>query len=247
MKNKIYIIIILILSLFFTIGCEKQKNEAKKVEVEVEQLSNSDKEILLKIVAELKYMDYYGKNILPRNLTNQEALRISYEILKSRDNIDNLYFDDLENIAISYLGFGLEPENLLCDTHFVLSSGTNSDILIYNTNTKKYEKNNQHINHVDNGIRTDVYNNFVSGTKNGNEYVITVNKIFSGLLGHSYDASSTYYVSYKDSVSYENVLFSGGKVNESTFTKYKDKLLEYSYKFRYVDGNYVLSSYTIIQ
>ncbi len=228
------------------VGCNNNESKAVKIEEnKISDLNNTEKEQLLEIIDELKYMDFYGKDILPRNLTNQEALRISYEILKSKGNYNELKFSDLEKIAIAYLGFGLEPENLLCDTHFVLSSGVNSDIYIYNNDTKKYDKNSSHVSHTDSGIKTDVYNSYVKGTKNGNEYVVSVNKIFSGILGSSYDAASTYYNSYKDSVSYKNVLFKGGKITDESFDKYRDKLVSYTYKFRYVDGNYVLSSYTI--
>lgn len=247
MKNKLVILVIMFFSLFLITGCNKEEAEEKKVETSSRELTENEKKDMLNVVDKLKYMDYYNKDIIPRDLTNQEALRISYEILALEEKVmpGKLKFSDLEKTAMNYLGFILEPENLVCDTHYNIQDKAGADILIYNIETGVYSYNSKHLGHGAGGLRTEVYNNYVEGYEKDGVYTIVVNKIFSDIKGDINEDESNYYATYKDSSNYENKLFTAGMVDNKKFSEYKDDLVKYTYKFILKDNNYVLSSYKI--
>lgn len=245
MKNKLYLIIFLLLSLFMVVGCGKDEESKVEVESNKREITNEEKESLMEIVNKLTYMDYYNKDIVPINLTNQEVLRISYEILAMEGKAvsGKLKFSDLENTAMNYLGFGLEPENLVCDTHYNIQDAAGADILVYNVNTGVYSNNPKHLGHGAGGLRTEVYNKFVEGYEDNGTYTIVVNKIFSELLGDVYDSDLSYYSTYSDAIGRKNELFKSKMVNSSKFDEYSNDLVEYTYVFKLKEDNYVLSSY----
>ena len=248
MKNKIFLFIGLIVGVFLITGCSFNNGENTNVDEAVSrELTEEEKNELLDIVDILKYMDYYNKDIVPRNLTNQEALRISYEILALEGKVGSgkLKFSDLEDTAMNYLGFGLEPENLVCDTHYNIQDDGGADIMIYNVDTGVYASNAKHLGHGAGGLRTEVYNNYVDGYENNGTYTIVVNKIFSEVLGDVVDPQKNYYATYGDASSYKNELFQAAMVDANKFTEYQDSLVKYTYEFKLKDEHYVLSSYKI--
>ena len=105
--KKRFLLMMLLVCLFLVGGCTKEEiTNDDSVVVESKELTDKQIDDLMKVVNDLKYMDYYNKDIVPRKLTNQEALRISYEILASegRAQSGKLKFTDLESVALNYLG-----------------------------------------------------------------------------------------------------------------------------------------------
>ena len=246
MKKKLFILVIMLFSLFIVTGCNKEE-EKEEVKVSNRELTEDEKSDLLNIIEKLKYMDYYNKDIIPRDLTNQEALRISYEILALEGKVGSgkLEFSTLEETAMNYLGFSLEPENLVCDTHYNIQDDGGADIMLYNIESGVYTSNSKHLGHGAGGLRTEVYNNYVEGYENDGTYTIVVNKIFSEVLGDVIDTKKTYYATYGDASGYKNELFEATMIDANKFLEYKDSMVKYTYKFVLKDNHYVLSSYKI--
>lgn len=246
MKNKLFYILLIVV-VFLVVGCTKENTNDVENVVEAKELTESQIDELMNVVNNLKYMDYYNKDIVPRNLTNQEALRISYEILASEGKAQSgkLKFSDLESVALNYLGFSLEPENLICDTHYNIQDGGGADIMIYNVDSGIYYINTKHLGHTGGGLRTEVYNSYHEGNVSGDTYTIVVKKIFSQILGDAVYSKKEYYASYNDASYKRNALFVSSDVIEENFKDFDDKLIEYTYKFKLKDGNYILSEYKI--
>lgn len=246
MKRKLLLVVLLFLPLLL-VGCGKEKEIVKEVTPVKRNLTTEEINGMMGIINDLEYMDYYNKNIVPVKLNNQEVLRISYEVLESKGKVvyGELTFSELEEVARNYLGFSLEPENLICDTHFVLESGQGADILIYDVDTGIYNYNNKHLGHGAGGLESVVYNSYSSGYELDGTYTIVVKKLFSEILGDIYEESLNYYPSYSDAQNGTNKLFSSSNVDDSYFIQYGDKLKEYTYTFKLVDNHYILTSYTI--
>lgn len=246
MKNKIFIIFILFV-MFFITGCENSKKDGNaKVTNNSRELTKDEINNIMNIIDNLKYMDFYNKDIVPRTLTNQEILRISYEFyIEEGNSSKNLSFSSLEGIANKYLGFGLEPESLTCDTHFNIQDDGGKDIMIYDVNTGNYTYNSSHHNHSTGGLRTKVYNKYVSGSEDSGVYTVKINKLFSDVISDGTNGVLSYYKTYGDAKNKKNELFKTSNVDDNCFNEYADKLVEYTYVFNFIDGNYVLSSYTI--
>ena len=117
--------------------------------------------------------------------------------------------------------------------------------MVYDVDSGVYRTNNKHLGHTGGGLRTEVYNSYFDGNETNGTYTIVVKKIFSEVLGDAVYSDLDYYASYGDSAYKRNVLFSSNKVDDEAFSKYSDKLLNYTYKFNYKDGNYVLVDYKI--
>ena len=246
-KKKVVLGILIFFSFLFIVGCDGEDKKISDNNVSTRELTLNEKEYLLSIIEKIKYMDYYNKDIVIRDLTNQEILRLSYEILALEGNAvsGKLSFDELEKVALEYFDFSLEPENLICDTHYNIQDGSGSDIMIYNIDTGIYTNNAKHLGHGSGGLRTEVYNNFVSGYESDGIYTIVVNKIFSEVLGDTSGRKKKYYATYGDAFNYRNELFKSSMVDVNKFSLYKDSLVEYTYKFVLKNDNYVLVSYKI--
>lgn len=246
MNKKIILLFILCLP-FILVGCGREEKVKEEVVVEKRELTTEEVTGMMSVINDLEYMDYYNKDIVPVKLNNQEVLRISYEVLEKNGKAihGKLTFTELEEVARNYLGFSLEPENLICDTHFVLESGQGADILLYDVNTGIYNYNDKHLGHGAGGLESNVYNSYVSGYELDGTYTIVVNKVFSEILEDVYDESLSYYPSYEDAQNTTNKLFRASNVSDDYFVQYKDKLKEYTYTFKLVDNHYVLSSYKI--
>lgn len=245
--KKAYVIFILLISLFLIGGCSTNIKDEETVKVEKRELAENEKSSLMEVINKLAYMDYYNKDVVPRNMANQEILRLSYEILALEGKVASgeLNFSDLENVAMNYFGYGLEPENLVCDTHYNIQDAGGADIMIYNVETGVYTNNSNHLGHGSGGLRTEVYNNYVEGDYTDGTYTIVVNKLFSGLLGEPYDSKLSYYATYGDAINSKNELFKSNMIDLNKFNEYQDKLVKYTYTFQLKDDNYVLTSYKI--
>lgn len=245
--KKICIFWLLILSLFIFVGCGEEKKESREIVSKKRDLTSDEISNIMNVIDKIIYLDYYNKDLIPRNMTNQEVLRVSYEILASQGKAASgkLKFSDLENVAMNYLGFGLEPENLVCDTHYNIQDDGGADIMIYDVKTGVYSNNSNHLGHGAGGLRTEVYNNYVSGYEDNGTYTIIVNKIFSEVLGDVYNSKKGYYATYSDASTNKNKLFEATIFGKEKFNDYKDNLVKYTYTFKLINEHYVLSSYKI--
>lgn len=245
MNKKIVLLICLFFSLCLVTGCDSGKKDETKMEVSTRELESTELSDLMTIIDDLTYMDFYNKDIVPRNLTNQEVLRIAYEIVKKKDNSGGISFNTLEDVAMKYLGFSLEPENLNCDTHFNIQDSGGADVLVYDVDTGIYKNNSKHVNHSTRGVQTKVYNEYVEGYVVDDIYTIVVYKVFSELISNNYNSKLNYYLTYNDANNDTNVLFNTSDPAGELDSINKSILAEYTYEFKLKDNNYVLVSYKI--
>ncbi len=243
--KKIYVIFILFMSLFFFGGCGIKDSDNKNVKVETRELTDIERTSLMEIVDKLSYMDFYDKNIVPKNLTNQEALRIAYEIVVSDGNTGSISFSTLEDVAMKYLGFSLEPENLNCDTHFNIQDSSGADILVYDVNTGNYKKNISHVSHSTKGVKTKVYNEYFDGYVENDKYVVVVYKVFSELIGNNTANKLNYYSNYNDAKNSTNVILNTNDIAGEFVKLDKDRINKYTYEFKLKDKDYILLRYII--
>ena len=243
--KKIFFMIVVLVGIFSIVGCEKNEEYSGKKVENSRELNENEITDLMNVIDDLFYIDYYNKDVIPRTLTNQEVLRISYEVITKNNLSKQISFKDLEIIAMNYLGFGLEPESLICDTHYNIQDDGGKDYYIYDVSSGNYIFNNRHQTHSNAGLRTKVYNKYVSGFESEGTYTVVVNKLFSQILGDSYANDLIYYKSYEDAKNNKNELFKSAKVDDHYFDDYSNYLINYTYTFNLVDGNYVLTSYDI--
>ncbi len=248
MKKKLLIILLLILIIT---GCGKRKNEnvvEEKKEIEIREINEAEQEALMNKIEELKQLDYNAKSFKVNELTNQEVLQFIF--YKYRDNVSkSIDFKSLEAYLDNYMEFPLEPENILCMTHFNRLGGSDY-IYLYNIYDESFEDNKNHFSHPNNGYGSDIFNKYVSGKVEGDKYIIRVYKVFSSILNEQRDYNVSFYRSYKDAEKKENKLFNttyNGRYAidiEKEMDKYDD-LYVYQYTFKKVDDKYLLVSYEI--
>lgn len=228
-------------------GCAKQNEETKKEEVKERELEILEKEALLKNIDDLEYFDYLGESFRVADLNNQDVLQFVYELV---GDLDNKKFSELESIVGKYLNYSIEPENIICKTHYNISNSS-EDLYLYDSNTDTYLSNSSHLGHGSGGFRTYVFNKFISGKTNGDVYEVVVSKVFSSILGDVASDNDVYdyYSSYKDAVSGINSLFSSkydNVLNLLNSGDYDNKLVKYKYTFKLKNGNYLLTNYEIM-
>ena len=246
--KKIIIGLVLILCLC---GCGKRVNENVKEpekNIEIRDINEDEKNILMKEIDDLEYLDYYAKSFKVNELTNQEVLQFIFYLYK--DNIANdINFSSLEEYLGNYLDFPLEPENILCNTHFNILGG--SDYLyLYSIYDDTYSLNENHNYHPKNGFGSDVFNKYVSGKVEGDKYIVRVNKAFSSILNENRSYNESFYRSYNEASSKENKLFDAtynGSYNKNILKEMEafDDLYIYEYTFKKVNDKYLLVSYEI--
>ena len=115
MKKKVVLGILIFFSFLFIVGCDREDKKISDNNVSTRELTINEKDHLLSIIEKVKYMDYYNKDIVIRDLTNQEILRLSYEILALEGKVASgkLSFDELEKVALEYFDFNLELQKIL--------------------------------------------------------------------------------------------------------------------------------------
>ena len=138
------------------------------------------------------------------------------------------------------MDFPLEPENILCNTHFNILDGSDYRYL-YNIYTEKYEVNSKHVNHIDTGFGSDVLTEYIDGKVEGDYYIVEVYKVFSDIYG---TGGNSYYSTYNYASLKEKAIYSGNK--EELWKKVDRTLLsKYVYKFIKENDTYLLKEYEI--
>lgn len=248
--KKFLLCFLFVLSTFLLSGCG---NEDENLKEAVRGLKEAEKNDLLERITYLTYVDYFDKDVVVNKLTNQEVLQISFDIYyRLNENADVIKFSKLEKIANDYLGFTLEAEDLLCNTHFNVLGGSEY-LMLYDSEDGTYKYNDSHAGHGAGGLASNVYNRFVKGSVEGNIYTITVYKAFSEILGDVQEDTTEFYANYSDAVRQTNSLFqvtynfNANKLNKDPNELLADvdeeKLEKYTYTFKLRDGNYIFTNY----
>lgn len=248
MKNKILIFIFFIVLILS--GCGK-KDEVKQEEIDdIRELKETEINTLMDLVDDLYYFDINpAKSFKTSELTNQEVLLWA---VNNRGFSNKLPFSELADMAMKYLDFSLEPENVLCMTHYHVL-GTSDYVYLYDIDNKYFVKNDNHVSHSNKGYYSNVVNRYVESKYENGKYIITVVKLFSD-TNYNPDSKSQindYYVSYNaakeeknpvlksvNSLSVKDKLIKMNNINE---------LVKYTYTFKIKNDNYVLTNYLIEQ
>lgn len=223
-------------------GCETKKTSTEVPSQPVrESLLPTEEDFLLNRIEELKYIDFYGKNISTNNLTNQEVLQILNYKYK---DLNNITFEELESVSLRYLNHYLTPEDVKCDTHSITLAAI-ENIYNYNSTEKKYELNTNHTGHLEYGITLNVVNHLKESYKEDNTYTIIVYKVFSELLNSPSNNTSNYYRTYIDAVNKKDLLFTESNDIKAKMTSVSSELVPYTYKFVKKGEDFYLKEYII--
>ena len=250
MKKSIKILFIL-LFLLTLCGCKKKEDEKEKIEpvVKVRDLSEEEINKLAKNVDDLIYFDINpAKSFKTSDLTNQEVLLWAVGF----GDASGVEFKEYENKAKDYLDYSLEPEPILCMTHYNIL-GSSDYKYVYDVESKKFVLKSDHSNHSDIGYYAYVYNKYISSSYNDGDYIITFGKLFSetnAVINASFDAGRkrNWFVSYGDAKSGNNPVVKN--MDNNQIKEYLNKmdsnlLVKYTYTFKQKDDKFVLKSYEI--
>lgn len=248
MKRKLFLFLLVLFSFFFVTGCNKkveEKNDENTTSVEeVRALNEEEQKAIMEVIDDLIYLDYYGKGFKVSDLNNQEVLQFGISLV---DTVEGLKFTDLESLVYRYLDFSLEPEDIICRTHYNVM-GTGANLYLYDSSTGTYKYNTEHLGHGAGGYSAFVVNRYVSSTVKNDTYEVVVYKAFSSILGDVFEDLLDYYPSYTDAAFQENRLFQAKQEDaEQMLNQFTDldKLTQYTYTFKIKDNHYVLIKYEI--
>jgi len=239
--RKIFKKVIIVLLLLLVVCSCSLKDEEVSNEEEVRDLTTQEIEDLTAIVEDLKYLDYYEKSFETIELSNQEVLRFIFDLYTTKNDSLDVTFTELEEALESYMDFPLEPENILCETHFNIL-GKSDYLYLLDIDTWKYYLNDKHESHSTLGFRTEVYNYFVSGEVVNNKYVVTFYKVFGSL----YSEDGIYYFNYTEAANrVDGIVLSSDEQIQELFLNKDERLQSFTYTFEKDDDNYLLVSYAI--
>ncbi len=259
--KKYCFMLLLLCSLFLVVGCEDKEEKGNKKNEEVKEnirdFTEVEEKALMKIVDDLKYLDYFDKSFEIKDLTNQELLRTSISIYNKKSNYSGKYtIRNLEDVAKEYFDYKLVGENVECESHWE-DTGGSKYISLFDDYTGTFVYNDEHYGHGGGGFSTEVYNRFKSGEVKDDKYILKVYKLFSGLSTDVMEEDVYYFNSYNNAARNKDKLFKA-KYNFETDRLSVDpqdkldkmeeeKLIIYTYIFEVKNGNYILKSYKIGQ
>lgn len=181
------------------------KEEIK--EIEVTSLNNRLKT--------LQAADWLGKSFKPSDLTNEELLRVGFEMFGPTKN-SAFVSTTFAGLVRTYINgyFGREdakPQDITCSCGKVIAT--------YNSENDKYTWDDEYhyLAH-----KSNVYNDVLDMYKVEDKYIVKVYKIFSDVMMNSSTTEYNFYSTYNDAVNKENILFT--VTNESEFTNALDSL-----------------------
>ncbi len=228
---------------------EKTEEKTKGGEVKAEEASIND------AIEKLKVLEIWGKDINPKDLKNDELIFFVYR------NTENFYEDgiSLENaqkLVSKYLGVEIKKGSMDCPN----GGSVEPKLVIFDEASNKFVVNPDHGAHGAGGTALDTLNKIEDIKTNGDEVTVTVKKLFSAPFG-DVDLSTIYYYDYdsamnfvKKNAAYEDIdeQFANEAEYDEGINRDKSKIdytkaSTYEYKFKVVDGNYVLLSYKEIK
>lgn len=233
---------------------DNEEKESTKIEenaddkgAEKEELSSKEQKELMSLIDKLSYIDFYNKNVSNmKTLDNQELMWLAISMMDVNfyeDDIDGKEITDLLNEIL--VENELEFEDLydwICDTPYYKYSSTKNILT----------PNKGHLGHGGGTFVTGVINSYGEGYKIGDEYTISVYKMFDELV--DLDIPTKFYATYNDAKKDHNPIYDVDFDDmDETFYTDKEKILEKIetkklVKHTYVfvkDDNFKLKSYKI--
>lgn len=224
---------------------EKKKNG--KFEVDEKAINDA--------IQKLKVFEIWGKDINPKDLTNEELIFFVYRNTEDFYD-DGISLDKAQKLVDKYLGVTIKKGSMDCPN----GGSVEPKLVIFDESSNKFIVNPEHGAHGAGGTALDTLNKIEDIKTNGDEVTVTVKKLFSAPFG-DVDLSTIYYYNYKSAMNetkteaaYEDIdeQFANDAEYDEGINRDKSKIdyskaSTYEYKFKVVDGNYVLLSYKEIK
>ncbi len=241
---------------FFSLkGLNLPKKDDTKTEEKKNGKIETDEKAINDAIEKLKVFEIWGKDINPQSLTNEELIFFVYR------NTDNFYeagisLDNAQKLVDKYLGVTLKKGSMDCPN----GGSAEPKLVIFDESSNKFVVNPEHGSHGAGGTSLDTANKIEDIKTDGDEVTVTVKKLFSAPFG-DVDLSTVYYYDYtsavnrvKSAAAYEDIdeQFANDPEYDEGINRDKSKIdyskaSTYEYKFKVVDGNYVLLSYKEIK
>ena len=233
----------------------KEEKREEKEEKKSDDNVNVDRAKIEDAIEKLKVVEIWGKDIYPEKLTNEELLFFVYM------NSDNFYEEGItlekaQSFTNKYLGVSVKEGSMPCPN----GGDEEPSLVIFDKSTNKFVTNPEHLGHGGGGTVLTTMNKIENIEVNGDIVTVTVHKLFSKPFG-DVDITTLYFYNYKDAVNFDESKvvyedadeeiasdpeFDNGYNRSTTKIDYS-KASTYEYKFKVVDGNYVLVSYKEIK
>lgn len=205
-----------------------------------EEVTNMEKTSLTTRVEKLEPADWLGKSFKTEDLTNEELLRLGFELFGPTKNSGfvDITFTSLNKTYIRGY-FGREdasPKDITCSCGKVITTYNSGN------DTFTWDSEFHYLAH-----RSSVYNEILDMYKVEDKYIVRVYKIFSDTMENSSIDKYNFYSTYNDAVNKENILFT--VTTEDEFTSAlssleNDKKVLYTLTFK-KDGTFKLVNYEI--
>ncbi len=225
---------------------DEKKSEGKDVNVDRTKIEDA--------IEKIKVIEIWGKDIYPEKLTNEELLFFVYA---NNDFYENgITLDAAQAFVNKYLGVELKQGSMPCPN----GGGEEPALIIFDEKSNKFVYNPEHGGHGGGGTELTTMNKIESIEVEGDTITVIVKKLFSRPFG-DVDISTLYFNNYKlaiegkkENIVYEDIdeelasdpEFDLGYNRSASKIDYS-KASTYEYKFKVVDGNYVLESYKEIK
>ena len=205
-------------------------------------LTEEETEELVEIIEKIEPIDFLGRSLTPDTITNEEMLRIVYDVFDAQQygivGIDGEYF--LNGIAVKYFGYDqLSHEDIVCSCGETLAT--------YDAGEDAYDWEGAFHDYT---LHTcDVYNLYQQAYMQNDAYIVTAYKLFSDLTENVDGDSLSFYACVADAQNQENALFAAASEEEFSAaldSLSADQLTLYTYTFVMDEkGRFVLAEYVI--
>lgn len=263
MKNKSSILILIVV---FCICCsvtylslkglpkkddnkEKETSEVNNDNVEINRSAIED------AIKKLTVFEIWGKDFKPEDLSNDDLIFFIYE---NNDNFyeDGVSLEEARGFVNKYLGVELKKGSMKCPN----GGDDEPKLIIFDESSNKFIINPDHPGHGGGGTTLNTINKIEKISSKDGIITVTVKKLFSSPFT-DVSISTVYYNDFKSAINrkkdaavFEDISeeFASDKEFDTGINRDKSKIdyslaSTYEYKFKIVDGNYVLVSYKEIK
>lgn len=212
------------------------------VELVPEALTKEETEDLLEIIEKIEPIDFLGKSFKPEELTNDEMLRLTFDIFGAQEygivGIEGKYFRD--SIAKKYFGYeNLEMTDMICNCGATLAT--------YDAEEDQYSWDGSFHNYE--AHTCDVYNEYLEAYKLEDQYIVSAYKLFPDLMENSSADDIHFYATYEDAKKQKNAVIMAASEDEFTEALASidpTELVIYTYFFeKNTEGQFILAEYSI--
>lgn len=174
-----------------------------------EALTEEETEDLLAIIEKIEPIDFLGKSFKTEELTNDEMLRLTYDIFGAQEygivGIEGNYFR--ESIAKEYFGYdNLEMTDMIC--------GCGATLATYDADQDQYSWDGTFHNYE--AHTCDVYNEYLEAYKLEEQYIVSAYKLFPDLIENSSTDTIHFYVTYEDAKNQQDAVVTAANEEELT-------------------------------